>query len=27
LAERVREGLRELEEKTPVWMHPRQGTS
>jgi hypothetical protein len=27
LAERVREGLKELEEKTPVWMHPRQGTS
>jgi membrane protein required for colicin V production len=27
LAERVRDGLRELEEKTPLWMHPRQGTS
>jgi membrane protein required for colicin V production len=27
LAVRVREGLRELEEKTPVWLHPPQGAS
>ena len=27
LAQRIREGLRTLEEETPEWMHPRQGTS
>ena len=27
LAQRVRDGLMELEENTPGWMHPRQGTS
>jgi membrane protein required for colicin V production len=27
LEQRVRDGLMELEENTPGWMHPRQGTS
>ncbi len=27
LALRIREGLRTLEQETPGWMHPRQGTS
>ena len=26
LAERIQEGLRTLEQETPAWMHPRQGT-